>query len=90
MGKLKVMRQVLAADTNKRQGFLLDAESWSYMVRDIWFTFSERHEWNRTSCPGDIVMLTWTSLSLSLVCEQYHSVQVRDTERAISFLDSFF
>lgn len=66
-GKLKVMRQVLAAGTNKKEGFLLDVESWSYMSETIWFTFSERDGCNRTSCPGDIDTLTWTLLSPALI-----------------------
>ena len=61
------MRQVLAADTNRREDF-----SWMWSPglpwsETIWFTFSERDGCNRTSGPGDIDMLTWTLLSPSLI-----------------------
>lgn len=67
LGELKVMRQVLAADTNKRKNFSCTRSPGLTRSETIWFTFSERDGCNRTSCPGDIGMLTWTPLSPSLI-----------------------
>lgn len=67
LGKLKVMRHVLAADTNKRKDFSWMRSPGLTWSETIWFTFSEGDGCNRTSGPGDIDMLTWTLLSPSLI-----------------------
>lgn len=67
LGELKVMRQVLVADTNKRKDFSWMRSPGLTWSETIWFTFSEGDGCNRTSGPGDIDMLTWTLLSPSLI-----------------------
>ena len=61
------MRPLLTADTKKASLSLRCSVLVSTWSETIWLTFSERDECNRTRCPSDIDMSTWTLLSLRLI-----------------------